>query len=203
MFRCGPAIVIVWTILASATPAQAQWSDFWSGTRTAYQKNVQWPEPFLQPDRDSVTLPFSMMIANGWRRQNLLSDYHFTDDGSQLNLAGETKLRYILTQVPPQRRTVYVQRGLTPETTLARLVLVNRAASKLALDKSTPSIVESDLPNDGWPADDVDATSRRFIASRPDPRLSNASSSSGGGGGAGGGGGGGGGSSGGGSGGGN
>ena len=32
-----------------------------------------------------------MQVANGWRRQNLLSDYHFNEDNPQLNLAGETE----------------------------------------------------------------------------------------------------------------
>ena len=43
------------------------------------------------------------MVANGWRRQNLLSDYHFNEENPQLNLAGETKVHYILTQMPPNR----------------------------------------------------------------------------------------------------
>ena len=34
-----------------------------------------------------------------------------------------------------------------------------------------PDVVESDLPNDGWPADDIDAVARKFNGTRPDPRL--------------------------------
>jgi hypothetical protein len=189
MLRCGTAILFLWTIAISAAPAQAQWfTNFWDGVHRDYQRNVAWPEPFIRPDRDGVNMPFAIMVANGWRRQNLISDYHFNDDNQKLNLAGETKLRFILTQMPPARRTVFVQRGLTSDVTSKRLDLVQQAAVNVMGDKSAPHVVESDLPNDGTPADDINAVARRFQSTRPDPRLSNASSGGGSGGGGGGGG---------------
>jgi uncharacterized membrane protein YgcG len=194
MSRCGPAILFLWTIVVSASPAQAQWfSNFWDGVHRDYNRNVAWPEPFLRPDREAVLTPFALMVANGWRRQNLLSDYHFNEESQQLNLAGETKLRFILTQMPPARRIVFVQRGLTGDVTSKRLDLVQQAAVNVVGDKAIPQVVESDLPNDGTPADDINAVARRFQSTSPDPRLSKASSSAGGGGGGGSGGGGGGG----------
>jgi uncharacterized membrane protein YgcG len=196
MSRCGPAILFLWTVLVAASPAQAQWfSNFWGDMKRDYHRNVDWPEPFLKADRDSVNMPFALMVANGWRRQNLISDYHFNEDNQQLNLAGETKLRFILTQMPPSRRAVYVQRGLTGDVTSKRLELVHHAALNVVGDRWNPQIVESDLPNDGTPADEINDVAQRFQSTRPDPRLSNASSSSGGGSGGGGGGGGGSGSS--------
>jgi hypothetical protein len=180
MLRYGLAILLLWTIVLSASPAQAQWfSNFWEGVHRDYHRNVAWPEPFLKADRDSVTTPFALMVSNGWRRQNLLSDYHFNDDTSQLNLAGETKLRYIMTQMPPQRRAVFVQRALTSDVTAGRLEAVQLAAVKIASangDKSIPQVAESDLPNDGWPADEINDVAKRFQSTRPDPRLTNASS---------------------------
>ena len=74
-----------------------------------------WPEPFSAADREATIAPFGQMVANGWRRQNLISDYHFNDEDTQLTVAGEQKVRYILTQKPPSRRTIFVQQGLTPE----------------------------------------------------------------------------------------
>ncbi len=183
MFRYGRALLVLWTILLSASPADAQWfSNFWSDVRRGYKRNNAWPEPFLRPDREATMLPFSLMVANGWRRQNLLSDYHFNEENPQLNLAGETKLRYILTQMPPNRRTVFVQRGLSPEVTDLRIDLVQRAASHMMPSGYMAEVVESDLPNDGWPADDVDAIAKKFQATRPDPRLKEASSGDGSGG---------------------
>ena len=35
---------------------------------------------------------------------------------------------------------------------------------------------ESDLPNDGWPADEIDTVSRKYRSTAPDPRLKNVSS---------------------------
>ena len=177
MFRYGPALLIVGTLLVSASPAQAQWfSNFWSGVHRDYHRNQAWPEPFLRPDREAVSQPFAVMVANGWRRQNLLSDYHFDEDKSVLNLAGEMKLRFILTQMPPNRRIVFVQRGLSPDVTATRIDLVQQAAVVMLPAGSLPEVVESDLPNDGWPADDIDAVARKFQSTRPDPRLKNASS---------------------------
>jgi hypothetical protein len=180
MFRWGTPILFAWTILLGAVPAQAQWfSTFHDNCCRDYKRNKYWPEPFIWADRKATIAPFGQMVANGWRRQNLLSDYHFNDDDTQLNSAGEAKIRYILTQMMPSRRTIFVQRGLTPEETASRINLVNRAALNMLPEGAMPDIQESDLPNDGWPADDIDAVARRYNATRPDPRLTNDQSSGG------------------------
>jgi hypothetical protein len=79
----------------------------------------------------------------------------------------------------PSRRTIFVQRGLTPEQTSNRIRLVYNAAVNMMPPGSMPDVQESDLPNDGWPADDIDAVSRRWNATRPDPRLTSDQSSGG------------------------
>jgi hypothetical protein len=43
-------------------------------------------------------------------------------------------------------------------------------------------VEESNLPNDGWSAEDIDAITRKFNSSRPDPRLPAGGMSSGSGG---------------------
>ena len=177
MFRCGSALIIAWTLLASAAPAHAQWYNFWSGWSRDYHRNQAWPEPFLMPDRVSVMQPLAMQVANGWRRQNLLSDYHFNEQTAQLNLAGETKLRFILTQMPPSRRTVFVQRGLSPEITALRMEKVQTLADRMISGGGIASVVESDLPNEGWPADEIDSITRGFAKTRPDPRIKSAGDS--------------------------
>ena len=187
MLRWGTGLLIVGTMLAAAAPAKAQWlSDFHDRTCNEYKRNKYWPEPFIWADRQAAIAPFGTMVANGWRRQNLISDYHFNDDNPQLNMSGETKLHYILTQMPPSRRTVFVQRGLSPEETATRVSMVYRTALKMMPVGVMPDVVESDLPNDGWPADDIDAVARKFNATRPDPRLKDTSGGGGGGGGGGG-----------------
>jgi hypothetical protein len=159
-------------MLTAAAPLKAQWlSEFHDNICREYKRNKYWPEPFIWADRQATIAPFGQMVANGWRRQNLMSDYHFNEENPQLNLAGESKLRYILTQMPPSRRTVFVQRGTSPEETATRVNAVYRAALAMLPAGNMPDVVESDLPNDGWPADDIDAVARKFNATRPDPRL--------------------------------
>jgi hypothetical protein len=180
MVRWGTTILFAWTILLAAAPAQAQWfSNFCDNVCRDYKRNKYWPEPFIWADRKATIAPFGQMVANGWRRQNLLSDYHFNGDNTQLNSAGEAKLRYILTQMPPARRTIFVQQGLSPEETASRMNLVNQAAIRIVPPGTIPQVEESDLPNDGWPADDIDAVARKFNATRPDPRLQSMQSSGG------------------------
>ena len=180
MLRWGTPILFAWMVLLLATPAEAQWfSTFMAKVKIDYKRNKYWPEPFIWADRKATIAPFGQMVANGWRRQNLLSDYHFNDEDTHLNTSGEASLRYILTQQMPSRRTVFVQRGLTPEETAARMNLVHAAAMRMLPPGVMAHVVESDLPNDGWPADDIDAVARRFQATRPDPRLTSDKSSGG------------------------
>jgi hypothetical protein len=180
MFRWATPIFCGWVILLTAAPAEAQWFEsFKQKVKIDYKRNKYWPEPFIWADRKAVIAPFSQMVANGWRRQNLLSDYHFNDTETQLNVAGEAKVRYILTQMPPSRRTIFVQRGLTGEETASRVNLVHHAALGIVPMGVMPNIAESDLPNDGWPADDIDAVARKFNATRPAPRLTSDKSSGG------------------------
>lgn len=180
MLRWGTPVLFAWTVFLMATPAEAQWfTSFMHKCKIDYKRNKYWPEPFIWADRKATIAPFGQMVANGWRRQNLLSDYHFNDEDTKLNLAGEARLRFILTQQPPSRRTVFVQQGLTPEETAARMNLVHHAAMRILPPGVMANVVESDLPNLGWPADGVDAVARKFNATRPDPRLTNDKSSSG------------------------
>ncbi|HEX3727346.1 MAG TPA: hypothetical protein VHV08_13930 [Pirellulales bacterium] len=184
MSRCFIALLFAWTMALAATPARAQWlTSFSNGMQTGYQRNKAWPEPFLMSDRAAAATPFAIMVANGWRRQNLLSDYHFNEETQQLNQSGEIKLRFILTQMQPQRRAVFVQRGLTPDVTAMRMAVVQHSAQNVVPPGMIAAVIESDLPNDGWPAEDVDAVARKWQSTRPDPRLkavSGADSSSGG-----------------------
>jgi hypothetical protein len=172
MTRCAFGLLIGWIVVLSAAPAEAQWM---TGAQTAYRRNQAWPEPFLMPDRAAVCTPFTIQVANGWRRQNLMSDYHFNEETNQLTASGEIKVRFILTQMPPQRRTIFVQRGLTPEVTATRVAVVENAAGRSGPPGSIAAVVESDLPNDGWPADEIDAVTRRWNSTRPDPRLKSVS----------------------------
>src|SRR5580698_9865787 len=88
-------------------PGGGWWSRIWRD----YHRNQAWPDPFIPGDRAAVKTPFMLMADNGWQRQNLLCEYHFSQDGQSLSQAGEYRLNWIATQAPQARRTVFVQRG--------------------------------------------------------------------------------------------
>jgi hypothetical protein len=181
MSRCAAFILVVLGVLVSAESAEAQWFEqFKQNFKRDYHRNTMWPEPFLQADRNAVMCPFAIQTANGWRRQNLLSDYHFDEATNQLTRAGDAKLRYILTQMPSTRRTVFVQQGHSTEVTEGRMHSVEWASEQIVPPGMIAHVVESNLPNDGWPAADIDAVTRKFIATTPDPRLPAGGISSGG-----------------------
>jgi hypothetical protein len=112
----------------------------------------RWPYPYVCWDRAAARAPFPGMIENAWRRQNLVADYHFGADGTQLSEAGQGKVRWILTEAPLQHRTVFVRRGETPQQTAARMKAVGEYAAKIAPDGGPPSILESNLSPPGYPA---------------------------------------------------
>ncbi|HZZ73553.1 MAG TPA: hypothetical protein VFE24_14970 [Pirellulales bacterium] len=159
--------------IGAAGVAQAEnlWTEFWGSVGRDYHRNNAWPEPFVYQDRETVAAPFGLMISKGWERQNLLSDHHFEDGALALNQAGQLKIRWILTQAPQQQRVIFVQRGVSPAQTQARLELVQQAATGILPNNETPTIAVSNMDATGWSAETIDAVGRKFQASTPDPRL--------------------------------
>lgn len=159
---------------AWAAPIEAQSSRmqiFWDSVVIDFQRNNCWPEPFVRPDRLSVRAPFVLMVNNGWRRQNMLADYHFEEGTNNLNEAGKLKIRWIMTEAPRHHRTIYVRRADTPETTAERLALVEQSAAQYVREGEHPMVLETTLDASGWPATRVDMIDRRWLDSTPDPRL--------------------------------
>ena len=136
-----------------------------------FRRNNCWPEPFTQPDRIAVRAPLALMVHNGWRLQNTLSDHHFNEETAQLNEAGELKVQEVLTEAPAQFRTLFVLRDVDPEVTANRLKSVEESAGRLAMEGDSPSVIPVGTKPRGWSADDIDATGRKYRASMPEPRL--------------------------------
>jgi len=135
----------------------------------------RWPYPYVCWDRAAARAPYPGMIENAWRRQNLLADHHFGADATQLSEAGQSKLRWILTEAPLQHRTVFVRRGETPQQTAARMKAVGEYVAKIAPEGGPPNILETNVSPPGYPAgwpggkDPKDPTlSRRFQGWLPD-----------------------------------
>jgi len=167
------AVSVTLLMLAGVAPAQAEclpvraaksvWRD--------WKRNNCWPEPFVRPDRQAVRAAFAISIENGWRRQNLLSDFHFDMDTGKLTPAGEEKLRWILLEAPEQHRTIYVGRARTAQETAARINSIQKVGAEIVPDGPLPAVLETNIKPDGWPAERVDVIGRKFQDSIPDPRL--------------------------------
>lgn len=147
----------------------------------AFWENHMWPQQYAGPARRGICQSIEVMTANGWRRNNLLGKYHFQPNGEQLNEAGRLKTEWILTQAPPARRTVYVQRDLNAELTAGRIESVQQFAANMT-PAGEPDVQETHIRDDGYPAGAVDAVFTGFQANRPIPALPTAASASSGGG---------------------
>ena len=164
------APIVVAVVLA--TPAQADWLSSFIHTvvRDTKRRNC-WPKPFTCPDRQAVGAPFVKMIHNGWRRQNMLGDHHFVPGTTDLTEAGELKVRWILVEAPSQHRMIYVHRAETAEATAARIASVHQFASKVIVEGELPPILETGISAQGCPAARVEAITRKFQESIPEPVL--------------------------------
>ena len=164
-----PALALV---LAAAGTVQADWlKDFYGECKRDFHRNNAWPEPFNYPDRDAIYAPFAVMVHNGWRMQNTLGKHHFRPGGMELTEAGQLRVMWILTEAPPPYRTIFVERGETAAATAARVRSVQLTGQKLSVDGAMPIVMEAAVPARGWPADQIDATTRQWLNSVPAPRL--------------------------------
>jgi hypothetical protein len=163
-------LVAISTIMV--TPSSADAGDFLRAVVRDFQEVNQWPCPYVCWDREAVRAPFPPMVQNGWRRQNVLADCHFTANSAELSPAGQHKVRWILTEAPVEHRTIFVRRTDTPEQTSARINAVREYAAKAVSDVDPPNILETYLSPAGypagWPGGKDDSLSRRFQPHVPD-----------------------------------
>jgi len=167
---CG--LVVGLGSLTSPGVARADWHSFWDRVHLDWHRNNAWPQPFSAMDRSFVRQPIALQIRNGWRMQNTLSDELFDMETQELTTAGKRKVRWIFTQAPPSRRTVYVLRGETDAMTRARLRSVRRAVANMqGVDADPRSVVLIGVPPRHGAGDYLDRIRRSYEASTPSPRL--------------------------------
>ena len=112
------------------------------------------------------------MVANGWRKQNLLGDYYFDANTGKLNEAGNLKVRWILTEGPEQHRIIYVRMADSEEATSARIAAVQEQIARIALKGNLVPVLPTTISDEGWPADEVDAIAKAYLKSLASkPRL--------------------------------
>lgn len=177
--RFARSAIACWIITAPASWAMAnpfEW--IWNApkrvisdiARDTKRRNC-WPQPFIQPDRHAARAPFGTMIGHGWRQQNLIADYHFHEDGVKLTEAGSDKVRWILFEVAPQHRAIYVQTADDPQITAARIAEIQQLAIQLAPHGELPMVLQTHIRPHGWSAEWVDGVGRKFNEATPVPVL--------------------------------
>jgi hypothetical protein len=158
-------------LLSSTGIVNAGWpAGAWYDWKTTWHRNNMWPEPFVAPDRDKVYNTMSVFVNRGWERQCLMGEQHFSED-KKLSSAGMLKVRYILTQTPADRRTIYIERGASEDATKARVDMVQQAVAEMTLQGPMPEVLVSNLQNEGTSAEYLDAVNRGYYKSMPVPRL--------------------------------
>ena len=151
------------------------------GFHAGYHANVEWPRMYIPAARHGMCQTFNAMINNGWRRQNLLGDYHFNPNTNQLTEAGRLKVNWILTQAPAHHRNIYVQRGKTEDQTSDRIAAVHDDAGQISPSLGPVQVNDTHIVAEGHRASSVDSVFVGFQDNRPIPVLpaSTGSSSSG------------------------
>jgi hypothetical protein len=163
--------------LSWVSPLDAGWNEFWHRVHVDFKRMNCWPEPFVEMDRHAAAAPFEAFKDAGWRLENTLVEFLFTED-QQLTHAGKLKVRHILTQVPAHRRNIFVLQGETPEITERRVDAVQRAVAEILVDGPLPPVLVTDqIPRSGS-GDYLNTVNRKYRESIPAPVLPEAEGSS-------------------------
>jgi hypothetical protein len=160
--------------LSTSAVAMAGWHEFWHGAKTDYRRTTEWPYPFKCADQMAVRAPFEIMKDNGWRRENTLGHEMFTFENNELTSAGVHKVKWIVTQAPIHRRTVWVLRADSEESTTARVDQVQQLVQNILPEGALPEVLVSDRPPGGISGQYLDAIDRSMRSSVPPPRLPSA-----------------------------
>jgi hypothetical protein len=152
-----------------------------------YHAEHYWPWPYMCTDRNVVNDMTRMQEANGWLAETTLYDYHFNAESNELTVPGKLQLKWILENVPPSYRTVWVQQTEDPAISQQRMESVRAIASRLVSQANLPTIAFRPGTALGRPAIEVDTIRRKELETIPSPRVAfesgAANSSQGGGGG--------------------
>jgi hypothetical protein len=176
------AILVAGSARAQQCPTNCRCQNYYQPTfmdvnEAAFRDNNRWPHQYTWPSRRGICQSFAIMANNGWQRQNLLGQYHFDPKTGELSAAGRVKVQWILTQAPPQRRTIYVEQFGEQQLMAARVQSVQTLAANLATGAGPADVQETLLHDDGHPAGSVDAVFTGFSTNQKPPVLPEAESS--------------------------
>ena len=141
----GQALVAMLLVSICASTATADWHEFWHNLHVGYYRNNAWPEPFNELDARDVVAPFEVMKHNGWKMHNTIGHEQFRNGDGALMASGSNKVRWIATQAPPNRRTIYVLRGLSHQETQARVASVQESLASIHPNGPRPTVMITDV----------------------------------------------------------
>jgi hypothetical protein len=140
--------------------------------------NCIWPRQYVAPSRRGICQAYDAMVNNGWRRHNLLSKYHFDSDTGELNEAGKLKTEWTLTQAPPHRRTLFVERNAGDQQLTADRVAAVQTYAATMNAAGAVDVQETHIREHGHPAGSIDAVFTGFRTNQMAPTLPEAVDSS-------------------------
>ena len=187
MLRVSCLLFFSLFFVVPASSANAQdWRSKWQDLRLQMYKdsmrNKCWPVPFQQADRLVVCETLTRQLANGWKRQNTLSDVYFHPESQRLNEAGRRKLYNIMVNAPVGYRTVYFVESMNGEAQLQREESIRLAATQILPEEPSPVIVGLRQRPRSWSAEYINEITTRVNATMPSPRLPSFQSTTSGGG---------------------
>lgn len=142
-----------------------------------YYRNTRWPEPFRAQDTMAVLQMFEAQRNNGWKLQNTIGQAMFDARTCQLTDAGEAHIRWILTQAPLDRRSVFVFQADDQATTAKRVEAVQLVISKMIPVGQLPPVYLTDRDAPTSPGSYQTTLQRALSNSIPSPRLTSQGSS--------------------------
>lgn len=167
------ARLIVFAIVTLTTlSSSADWlCDFGNTVARDTKRRNCWPAPFECFDRQTARTPFAIMVSNGWRKQNMLGDFHFEPTTGQLTEAGKLKIRWIVFEASAQHRDIFVHIGETPEETEIRLACVRAQAAFLVPENEIPPITQTKISAPEYPAQRLQIIKDHFQPHWDQPEL--------------------------------
>lgn len=151
---------------AQPRPVKGAAHDLYNHLENGRAANAMWPYPYVCPDRVWAHGPFDIMVVNGWRRQNLLGAHHFDHETGKLTKAGKLKIEWILTQSPPSRRQVFVERSMSDDITQDRIAKATEFANGLQLEEGEAIVQDTFVRSPRRAASMVDGERNSYIENR-------------------------------------
>jgi hypothetical protein len=162
--------LLAFTLIVPQAVSAENWF-YWRTWRSHWRENVAWPEQYFDADRSAARAPMQLMIANGWRAQNTISNYHFDEETGMLNDTGREKVHSVLFDHPPEWRTLYVLRGHKAEQTAARMKAVQDYALNELQGEPLPPVLMTTIEPRGTRGDVTQKVSTGFMENAPAPVL--------------------------------